>query len=643
MSDRYYDERPVQGSGNRSTQRPAGSGAQPTRRPAGYGETASRPAQSGGQPVRRTSSQPGAQPTRRPAGYGESTARPAQSSAQPVRRTASQPGAQTTRRPAGYGESTARPAQSGGQPVRRTASQPGAQTTRHPAGYGETSSRPVRSGASSSSAARRPAGSSARPSSSGKRPAQNARRSPSKKRRSSSGGVLSFLPPTTRWICGVLCVAILITVCLAVTSKIRSGRPQPTITSNTAVPAQMQTETPTQIEQPTDEPIATDEPIQTDAPAVTDEPVATDAPVATDEPVQQTTSGSRTARIRAIGDVIIDETMLENGEISDDVYDFSPLFELVGDVMADADWTMINIEASLRKHKYGYMGFPQFSTPHSILEDLKEVGVDMLTMCNNHALDGYYDGLKMSLDYADAAGLAHVGAYRSQKEYDTPEIYDINGIKVGMLNYTQYTNGMAEKSDKEATIYGMRLMQGADYEGDIAKLKAAGAEFVITIMHWGEEYMRQPENATVSVSRRLVAAGADLVIGGHPHVVQPAQYVTETMADGTNNTALVVYSIGNFVSEHRHESMAYTDNGVIFDFTLQENAAGEIELVDPNVIPIYMWQISNGGNYQYRAVASGDYLDSPIEGMNNSQYERMKASYREIEALMGGVIPVRAH
>ena len=424
-------------------------------------------------------------------------------------------------------------------------------------------------------------------------------------------------------ILAVLAVALLITICLAITSKIRERQPQPGISmaANTQQPVTQETVQPT------------DEPVPTDAPTI--------APTEEPTPV----SSGRTARIRAIGDVIISKEMLENAvqDKKNDVYLFSPLFELIGGVMADADWTMINVESTFRKHKeYGYMGYPNFRTPPSILDVLKECGVDMLTMCNNHALDGYFDGLKDSLNFADAAGLEHVGAYRTQEEFDTPEVYDINGIQVGMLNYTQYTNSMAELSDKNATIYGMRLMDGADYEGDIADLKNAGAEFVIAIMHWGKEYIREPESSTKAVAKRLVAAGADLVIGGHPHVVQPAEYITATQADGTENTALVVYSIGNFVSDHRHKNQPYTDNGVILDFTLQENGAGEIELASPAFIPVYVWQDDADGPAEYRALPSGQYLDNPPADMSTGEYTRMRDSWNEIVDLVNGVIPVIA-
>lgn len=433
----------------------------------------------------------------------------------------------------------------------------------------------------------------------------------------------------TKVITGILCIALLVTICLAVTSKIRSNEPQPVIAQNTT---QLVPQTPV--------------PGEAEAQS-TDVPLATDQPQTTNAPVQQAENvpvGNRSVTIRAIGDVIIMEEMLETAAIDEDakLYDFSPLFSMASGVMSDADWTIINIEATLREGKYGYSGYPQFSTPHSILQDLKNVGVDMLTMCNNHALDGYFDGLKLSLDYADEAGLAHVGGYRSQAEYDTPEIYDLNGIQVGMLNYTESLNSMDKHSDEEATIYGLRTMKKADYAGDIAKLRSAGAEAVVVFMHWGEEYVRYPEASTESTAKKLIAAGADIVVGGHPHVVQPAEYVTATAADGASRTGLVLYSMGNFISNHRHENVPHTDNGVILEFTLTDNGSGGIDVVNPCVIPVYVWQMGTEGNYDYRVLPSGQYLDNPPAGMSAGEYARMQESWNQTVDLMGGVIPVVA-
>lgn len=427
-------------------------------------------------------------------------------------------------------------------------------------------------------------------------------------------------------ITAILCVALLITVCLAVTSRIQSNEQRPVISQNVDASGEPSTQA-TVLSDRTEEPS-----IQP----------ASETPRPTDE-VSPVGTG-RSVTIRAIGDVIISDEMLDTALVDKNAktYDFSPLFSMAGEVMSNADWSIINIEATLREGKYGYSGYPQFSTPPSILQALKNVGIDMLTMCNNHALDGYFDGLKISLDLVEEAGLEHVGAYRTQEEHDTPEIYELGGIQVGMLNYTQALNSMDKVSDEAATVYGLRIMKGADYAGDIAKLRAAGAEAVVVFMHWGEEYERYPEDDTQAIAKKLIAAGADIVVGGHPHVVQPAEYVTATDANGNSRTGLVLYSMGNFISNHRNEKKAHTDNGVILEFTLAENDAGEVEVVDPCVIPVYVWQTGIEGNYDYRVLPSGQYLDNPPSGMSATEYERMKESWNQTVELMNGVIPVIA-
>jgi len=627
----YENRRPTQGASNQNR----------TARPQGTTQNA-RP-----RPVPQSASTAGAQPRRTTTGTTQSAQpRRTTQNAAPYRSVQSASGTRPYRSVPNTSSRATQGTTAGSYP--RTGAPRPAQQSR-PSGYaasGTGAPRP-RSGGQSAS---RPAGTQNRIYQNGSQNRRPASAPVRPKPRPAQQGGYGYSGPKKRpeiqlspWVkplCGVLCVLMLVVMSVSIAAHVRANQPQPTISmgGNESDPLQnaqtmlnaQQTSVPTQV--PANVPTNVSESEPTMRPA---DPTA--------QPVQPSGSG-RSVTIRAIGDVIIDTDTLALCKTGKDTYDFSNLFSMAKDVMSDADWTMINIEATLRKHKeYGYMGYPQFRTPPSILDVLKDCGVDMLTMCNNHALDGYFDGLKDSINFAEAAGLAHVGAYRTQEEFDTPEVYDLNGIKVGMLNYTQYTNGMASLSDKNATIYGMRLMENANYARDIKNLKDAGAEYVVAIMHWGAEYIRYPEADTEKVAKKLIAAGADLIIGGHPHVVQPAEYITATDANGVNRTGLVIYSIGNFLSEHRHENVAYTDNGVIFEFTLQENDYGQIELVNPACIPVYVWQIDlGGGKHDYRVLPSGQYLNSAPAGMSASQYERMKQSWNEIVDLMNGVVPVIA-
>lgn len=378
---------------------------------------------------------------------------------------------------------------------------------------------------------------------------------------------------------------------------------------------------------------ATTEP--TGEPTVETSPEATqEASVFTETPTAVPSNGLRSATIRMAGDVIIDTEMLDACyDKATDTYDFEPYFELIGDTLSSADYTMINIEASLRKGKYGYSGYPQFTTPPVILDVVKKFGADMITMCNNHMLDGYCDGLVESVGHVDAAGLDHIGGYVDEADSNEPEIYEINGIKVGFVTYTQSTNSLENHCDNR-TKFLVNYFKTSNCATDIAAAKAAGAEVIVAVTHWGEEYKRQPESTTRKYAQALVAAGADVIIGGHPHMVQPAEYVTATDANGRSRTALCIYSLGNFLSQHR---VQYTDSGVVFEFTIQENADGTFSVTNPGYVPVYVWTFKNdSGEDDYRVLPVGQYLNNPPSGMSSDQVSRMKESLQETLELMGG-------
>lgn len=345
-------------------------------------------------------------------------------------------------------------------------------------------------------------------------------------------------------------------------------------------------------------------------------------------------AGLRKATIRMAGDVIIDTEMLEASYTkATDYYDFEPYFELIGDTLSSADYTMINIEASLRKGKYGYSGYPQFTTPPVILQVVKNYGVDMITMCNNHMLDGYCDGLVESVGHVEAAGLHHIGGYVNEADSNEPEIYEINGIKVGFVTYTQATNSLENHCD-ERYKFLVNYFKTSNCASDIANARAAGAEVIVAVTHWGEEYKRSPESTTRKYAQALVAAGADVIIGGHPHMVQPAEYITVTDNSGKIRSALCVYSLGNFLSQHR---VQYTDSGIVFEFTIQENADGTFSITDPGYVPVYVWTFKNNkGDDDYRVLPIGQYLNNPPSGMNSEQVNRMKQSLQETFEVMGG-------
>ena len=359
---------------------------------------------------------------------------------------------------------------------------------------------------------------------------------------------------------------------------------------------------------------------------------------ATETPVNPTTDGMglvpkdvplRRAVIRAVGDVMSHDKQLQIALQPDGTYDYHPQYAWVADCLAAADYTIANLETTVGKYKdTAYSGFPMFNAPEALLDALEDAGVDFLTMANNHMLDRYFDGMCQTVDLVEAHGFAHGGANRTQAEHDAPVIADINGIRVGFICCTTMTNGMEYACVKEARTFGITYVQNVDWPAEVEKLRAAGAEVVIAIPHWDAEYQRQPGAATVAWARKMVAAGVDVIIGSHPHVVQPIEYVTADGPDGQPRTGLVAYSLGNFCS---NQSKQYTDAGIIFQFTLQEDQDGAIRVADPAFVPTFCW-------HQFGTIATLPalkYREDPPREMVEWRLQRLRASVHELRTLIG--------
>lgn len=357
-------------------------------------------------------------------------------------------------------------------------------------------------------------------------------------------------------------------------------------------------------------------------------PVPTEAP--TPAPTEKTVEE---VRIRAVGDIMVHDDELTSAKQADGSYDFTSFFGPVADSLGDADYTMGNLETTIgAPGKSGYSGYPYFHTPPSLLTALKGTGIDMLTTSNNHCLDRYFDGLVETLDSLDAAGFDHTGTFRSKSEYQTAYVKEINGIRIGVVAYTYGTNGMEEKSDADGVEWGIMYLQNANFEKSAQRLREAGAEVLIAVPHWGKEYKRAPEDATVTYARRMAEAGFDVIVGSHPHMVQPIEWMETTQADGSVKRTLVAYSLGNFVSAQRDQ---YKDTGIILDFTLRkELSTGAISVENVGYVPVWVWRYEGDGKNEYRLLPCGAAMDSVPEGMSDSDKRRLSEAWSETLELM---------
>ncbi len=335
-------------------------------------------------------------------------------------------------------------------------------------------------------------------------------------------------------------------------------------------------------------------------------PTAIDHVVSTRRP-----DGSlRSVRMRAVGDIMFCQTQLVYAK--DSGYDFHNQFEMIADQLADADFTMGNMEGTIGKYKKSqYSGYPQFNAPDVALAPLKDYGIDFLTLANNHMLDRWSGGVENTVNNVEKYGFAHVGAYRTKAEKAGTVICEVGGIKFGFMAYTHTTNSMENRGvDKEAVDL-VPYISKADFKGDVKKLRDAGAEVIIAWPHWGAEYVREPDSSQKKYAKQLAEAGVDIIIGSHAHEVQPMGFQSVTV-DGVEKQVLTMFCMGNFISDH---VIQYTDNGLILDFTVNEQPGGRFTVDNVGYIPTYTWKQDGA----VKVLPSGRYLENRPTGMDESQ------------------------
>ena len=248
------------------------------------------------------------------------------------------------------------------------------------------------------------------------------------------------------------------------------------------------------------------------------------------------------AELLFVGDAMQHQAQLDRAkEIGGDCYDYSGCFTLIAPEVTAADYAVCNLEVPLGGGP-SYTGYPCFSAPDSYAKALRDAGFDLFLTANNHCLDRRDRAARRTLIALDSLGVDHIGTFHdaAQREKLVPFIKDINGFKIGFLNYTYGTNGIEPHDGVEVALIERDRM--AD---EIRKTREAGAEIVVVTIHWGIEYVLLQNKNQESLADFLVDQGVDLIIGGHPHVIQPMKVVRN---EKEGKDVLLVYSLGNFIS-----------------------------------------------------------------------------------------------
>jgi poly-gamma-glutamate synthesis protein (capsule biosynthesis protein) len=284
-----------------------------------------------------------------------------------------------------------------------------------------------------------------------------------------------------------------------------------------------------------------------------------------------------TISLAIVGDLMCHSQQYKMAK-TDSGYDFNPTFAPVKKYLADADFTLGNLETVTAGAAANFTGFPMFNTPVEYLDALKNAGFDVLTNSNNHSLDRGFMGVEKTIVELDKRGLLHTGTARTAAERNTPLILKKNNTKLGVLAYTYGTNGIPIPKGKDFCV---NLIDTLKIKTDIQNSKKSGADVVMVFVHWGNEYQRYPSDSQKMVADYIHKNGGLLVFGSHPHVLQPTNVKSPDFKDG-----FTIYSMGNFVSSQRKQ---YTDCGIIVKMKLIKNiASGEVTISSTNFVPTYV-------------------------------------------------------
>lgn len=315
------------------------------------------------------------------------------------------------------------------------------------------------------------------------------------------------------------------------------------------------------------------------------------------------------------GDAMQHQSQLDSAHRGAGKYDYSECFKAIAPYVRSADYAVVNLECPLGGKPYS--GYPMFCAPDEYAAALRDAGFDLALTANNHTLDRRDKGLRRTLSVLDSLGIRHTGTFspaESRKD-SVPLMIDIRGFRIAFLNYTYGTNGI-----RPGAGVAVNMIDTAMIRHDIERALHMGAEIVAVCPHWGVEYRMLPEKSQRRLAGKILEMGADMIIGAHPHVIQPM----ELKEDSMGRCKLTVYSLGNFLSGMR---TADTRGGTTVTVTLRRDRTGRAYIAGAVYRPVFTLTPLPGSGENFRLIWS----DIPVpDKLRESQRLKFELSATEI-------------
>ena len=341
-------------------------------------------------------------------------------------------------------------------------------------------------------------------------------------------------------------------------------------------------------------------------------------------------SNDITLTLATTGDIMCHNTnFLDAYNSSTKSYDFSYYFTDIKQYIEEADITVGNLETTLSGAKRGYSGYPTFNTPEILAKNLKDTGFDVVSTANNHCIDKGYTGIESTIDFLDAAGLAHTGTFKSKKDQETILVKDVKGVKIAFLSFTYGTNGIPIPKDK---TYAVNLID--------KKLIKSQIDLAKVSMHWGIEYQTKANKEQESLADYLFENGVDVILGNHSHVPQQMEKRKVKLDDGTTKDGFVIYSLGNFMA---NQNKQYTNDSAILKLEITKHKEdGKITIDKATYTPTYMFKNTSKSKKKFKILDINTeikkYESRDTGAVSKSLYNTLVTERKNIKRIIGAEI-----
>ncbi len=307
-----------------------------------------------------------------------------------------------------------------------------------------------------------------------------------------------------------------------------------------------------------------------------------------------------------VGDGLLHEALYADAFVNG-TYDFKPKLELIKPIIKEYDLAYYNQESILGGKELGVSTYPRFNSPQEFGDDMIDAGFNIVSLANNHTLDRGKQAIINSTKYwKKYPKVLAAGSYGSQKDRDKVQIFEKNGITYTMLSYTTDTNGL---SIPNGETYLLNVYNENTVKKDIEKVRSK-VDLLIVAMHWGQEYTNTPVKEQRNIANYLASLGVDIIIGCHPHVIEPMTFIDNT---------LVIYSLGNFISSQNTVNQRTGLMASVKIKKIYKEGKTYISLEDATARLVY--------TYYKNTVPRVNYMIYPYEQLNNDILSNYKTHY----------------